>query len=130
MAGAAVKLSTIKCVDVQGCKYGWKIHEKDTVMVHDACYVRLCPNNTALVSIVSPGSKRKTLSDSLGLLGLMRLRNDEQIAHLESECAVDIPSPCSLFAADECEERGPKKRRLKRETIKGLRQSDPRPWIA
>lgn len=98
-----VTLSEIKCVSTADMKATWKISKQDDIITVDGCsFVRVSPINCSLVSLVCEGNphapnpvpKNFSLTKSLGLASLMKMRNTKQVAEMSAD-----PDGCSLFGS-------------------------------
>ena len=116
-------MSDIKCVQVSGIKGTWKIINDDQRQVEEGdstvCYVRVNPICRSLVSIVCDGNDHSprplpigySLTRSIGLNKLIKIRNSQQVADLEKEN--ETLDGCTLFA---------KKSKFQKEAAKTINQ--------
>ena len=124
-------MSDIKCVQVSGVKGTWKIINDDQRQVEEGdstvCYVRVNPICRSLVSIVcdgndhspSPLPKGYSLTRSIGLNKLIKIRNSQQVADLEKEN--ETLDGCTLFGEDDKAPKA-KKSKLQKEAAKTINQ--------
>ena len=117
-----VALSEIKCVALGGLKRVWQVRPPDVIIVDDLAFVKFSPRCFSLVDMVCednphapvPVPKKFSLTKSLGLQALVKLRNS---THLQAEGLTAVH--CNLF------ENQPqlKKQRISRAAASELRKN-------
>ena len=122
-------LWSLKCVGIPGFVNVWKIKPSDCIVVEGHEFIRVCPYNSSLISLVCEknslalcnGTRPASLTGSAAIQSLMRKRNAIQAEELVATTQEGV---CALFATPQ---KQPKRQRVSRPAMRQLR-AEPRPW--
>ena len=124
-------LWSLKCVGLHGLGNVWKVKPCDCIAVEGLEFIRVCPYNSSLISLVCEqnsvalcnGARPSSLTGSVAIQRLMRTRNAVQAEELAATLREE---ECSLFQTPQKE---PKRRRVSLVCRRQQRTAEPKSMV-